>query len=1066
MDAAAAAPRRGDEPLLTEPAACSSTGDGWAGNAGRSAQQQQQHQQQQQQQQQRQQDQGWSRGWSERQHQGAGHGPGTGRRLDPPLLSSLIARADSVERLGALYAEHGAGFNGINYAAAITRLPKVVAGKEAAAHGGGGGGGTAHAEQLLGDWCAQLLPLLSTFTAPRQCCNIIWALGKLPDALAGSELAAASSSALVSAAVARLCQQEGALLRQARPQELANLAHGLANLGWQPRHDVWLRLVQAASEQLPGSFRPQEAANLLWALATSSAGDQGPGGGSDVGRTGTSDSSRSAGRGMLFQDSSTGSSAVSDSWGSSDQEQQHQQPQQRQQARPPPPPPPPQQQQQLQLFPTLRPPSPAQRSPQPRRQRQPLPLNPVLLPRPQPVAAADQAPAASHQAQQRVPVAGGPLKRLVDSLGRGNPSWLAAAKPQELANMAWALAVLDLPPRTRTQLAEQVAGALAQQQHACSASDLALLLWACPRLHLAEHSAAAAAAAALAPRLAACSGEYVTAALGACAGSSAVRAELLDAVLQRAEEQLPQWPPSVLAALISACSRLLRRDGGGGGAAGAVGAAEEAAAAAVGEPAAPSWQRLPGADRRRVRDLLRRALLQLEPATSSSAIDGAAGSNNRDGATSSSSNSSHSSSSNGGGGGPSPRDITTVMWACGWAGVAPPPAVLGALQRAAPRLAPRQLALVLWAAGRLRLELDFGLWDALEAAALPQVAAMSGSEVPLVAYACTRLRRLDSPLLDAVGRGALARPQALSPQGVALVMWAFACARHYQGPLTSALVRSALGGLGRYGPAELANLLAALAGLKYHKRSLFAAAAVLVQRQAGTWPAKSLARVAAAYAAVGHLHWQMFEAIGDALAGPGGEAPGAGGGAPALAALTPHELTQLVQAFAAQQHRHERLLGALAAEAAARAQQFVVHDLCALAVAMAQLQHRSDDLLGAITGQARARTAASGRGGQRAGGGGGTPGAAGPAGSGGGAAAAAVEQLYSRDSYRLFRGHHWERLAWAYSTLGHPDEELFMLQLQRQEELRNWYKAQQRKARFVAAVAATAAATAAAAAAL
>lgn len=787
--------------------------------------------------------------------------------LDPPLLSSLIMRADSLDRLQQLYFHQGPAFNAINLSAAITRLPKLLPPGDVLA--------AQRAERFLAPLCSRLAAVLHECEGPRQCCNVVWALGRLAPGVAPQP----AGGQLVDAALGRLLQGGGQLLAHARPQELANLAVGLARLGWEPGHEVWQRLVAHAGAAAhaagaPGGFNAQEVANLLWALAVAQPG-----------------------------------TGASDAGGQLPQQLQHM-------ARP---------------------------AQQPGELQAPLP-----------------------PPQQR---AGKALQMLLASLWAPSPRWLPTARPQELCNIAWALATLGVPPSSAPL--DALASALLAQLGSCSPRDLCMALWAFARLQHPHPQLSHAAASALAPQAAAASPEQLVAALWACAVLPVPHLGLLAAGLRRAQQQLLGWRPSLLAALASACCAVARLQPPG----------EQPRSLQMQqhvEGAADGEQQQVWELQRQARALLQAAAEQLEAQAEAA----------------------------------SARDVTTMAWACAHAGVAAPAALLAhAVAGCAPTMAPQQLSMLAWAAARQGG--GGGVWEALEAAALPQLHAFGGQQLVLLLWAAARLRRMDAALFDGGARAALCRLGELSPQGVALLMWAFAQARHYHGPLTASLVGRARGLLQGFKPCELANLLWALARLQYRQRGLFADAAALVQAQARSWPPKALVKVLAAYAAAGHLHWQLFEAAGDALAavGPAGLAD----------ALTPHELAQLAGAYAAQQHRHERLLCAVAGAAAARAGALAAEDLCVLAVAMAQLQHRSSELLSAIGSEALHRCSAPGTATSSSAGGGG------PSSSGGSSSVT----FSGGGSYCCFSARHWRRLAWAFSTLGHPGEEVFMVQLSR-----------------------------------
>ncbi|GLC40951.1 hypothetical protein PLESTB_000963200 [Pleodorina starrii] len=95
-----------------------------------------------------------------------------------------------------------------------------------------------------------------------------------------------------------------------------------------------------------------------------------------------------------------------------------------------------------------------------------------------------------------------------------------------------------------------------------------------------------------------------------------------------------------------------------------------------------------------------------------------------------------------------------------------------------------------------------------------------------------RIARYCNPiLLNGLANAAVARVGELCPQGISTLLWSFARAKHYHGPLTTALCRAAKPRLRQFSDMEISNLVAALAMLKCADRQLLVAAArVMVER--------------------------------------------------------------------------------------------------------------------------------------------------------------------------------------------------------------------------------------------
>lgn len=168
------------------------------------------------------------------------------RRLDPPALTTFIVNTRTPEKLQQLVTRHGQDFNGIHVAAAIVHAAKLLSGQ--------GPQQVAQHQQLLDQLEGMLARCLPEYQEPRQCANCVWALGKL-GRLPRPELLAAVKGLLT--------RGGGAQLLRCKPQELSNLAYGLALLG--VRDGALWDGIAAVAAKRADSFKAQELANVLWA---------------------------------------------------------------------------------------------------------------------------------------------------------------------------------------------------------------------------------------------------------------------------------------------------------------------------------------------------------------------------------------------------------------------------------------------------------------------------------------------------------------------------------------------------------------------------------------------------------------------------------------------------------------------------------------------------------------------------------------------------------------------------------------------------------------------------------
>ncbi|GIM12068.1 hypothetical protein Vretimale_15452 [Volvox reticuliferus] len=111
---------------------------------------------------------------------------------------------------------------------------------------------------LLADLVSGFLTQLPHYTS-RQYANVVWALGSMGNR---------DHPELLQAAATQLQAQGGAKLFAAPPQELSNLALGLAKLGYR-EVSLWAAIIAAGKTRLH-EFKPQELHNLAWAVAAAS----------------------------------------------------------------------------------------------------------------------------------------------------------------------------------------------------------------------------------------------------------------------------------------------------------------------------------------------------------------------------------------------------------------------------------------------------------------------------------------------------------------------------------------------------------------------------------------------------------------------------------------------------------------------------------------------------------------------------------------------------------------------------------------------------------------------------
>jgi hypothetical protein len=206
------------------------------------------------------------------------------RPLAPPLLTTLIKEAGSLERLQQLEQQHGDSFNFIHTSAAFSRAAHIASSAEQAP-------GSAH--PLMARLWRRLRPQLGDCGA-RSLANIVWACGKA--GFAEKELLDACLARLVQGPASanahdlsntvygasllwergyRIDEQQAQQLvaalaeqrRDANCQDVANALWAAATMGLRVPASTWEQLLQELADKA-GQARPQGLANALWAAAT------------------------------------------------------------------------------------------------------------------------------------------------------------------------------------------------------------------------------------------------------------------------------------------------------------------------------------------------------------------------------------------------------------------------------------------------------------------------------------------------------------------------------------------------------------------------------------------------------------------------------------------------------------------------------------------------------------------------------------------------------------------------------------------------------------------------------
>ena len=198
----------------------------------------------------------------------------------PAQLTYLICATVNVGELSRLVGDSLVGMNAIHVAAAIVRLANLVgtgpgAADEVMPHSEGGHvppsgrpelGSGRMVDDSARDLAARLLERLGAtylgfcgrgaYVGARQHANVAWAIGKT---------GLSPPPGLMDGLVEQLLEDGCRRLHTALPQEISNLALGLARLGYAGTA-MWAGIAAVTPAKLE-QFKPQELANLAWSCA-------------------------------------------------------------------------------------------------------------------------------------------------------------------------------------------------------------------------------------------------------------------------------------------------------------------------------------------------------------------------------------------------------------------------------------------------------------------------------------------------------------------------------------------------------------------------------------------------------------------------------------------------------------------------------------------------------------------------------------------------------------------------------------------------------------------------------
>ncbi|KAJ1458155.1 hypothetical protein M885DRAFT_614507 [Pelagophyceae sp. CCMP2097] len=192
-------------------------------------------------------------------------------------------------------------------------------------------------------------------------------------------------------------------------------------------------------------------------------------------------------------------------------------------------------------------------------------------------------------------------------------------------------------------------------------------------------------------------------------------------------------------------------------------------------------------------------------------------------------------------------------------------ALVAAATEAAPRLEPRGLSNVVWAAAKLKVD-DDALYDAVSRAAerkAPQFAAQALSNT---AWAFATAERASPQLFESLARAAKRQLPTFKPQELSNMAWAFARVEFAgdEGDLFGGISVSALKALERFKPQEVANLVWAFSRLHFYDGELLRGVSNLCLTQdafLGGCTSQNLANLLWAFATAGHADDALFQAV-------------------------------------------------------------------------------------------------------------------------------------------------------------------------------------------------------------
>jgi hypothetical protein len=297
--------------------------------------------------------------------------------------------------------------------------------------------------------------------------------------------------------------------------------------------------------------------------------------------------------------------------------------------------------------------------------------------------------------------------------------------------------------------------------------------------------------------------------------------------------------------------------------------------------------------------------------------------------------------------------VAAVLHSLAAAGVCPSSnlqqMLLSAATAAVPSMDCQELALTAWSAAKLfsgsrSRSCVQGLMEAADRAAGPLLAAMNPQDLSMLAWAHGKLWDLgDSLFMHQLAQAALQQVPQFGPQALSNLAWAFAQLRHYDATLTGAVGRRARVLLGQFTPAELSNLTWALTTLGHRHSGLLRAIGNHAVGQCSHWDSKACAKLIISYCSRGmrtHRYRSMLGTLADALVAKS---------ARSWSRLTPHELVQLAVALAVGRVRHRACTVQIATLALAWLPRIALYDVVSLVWALAMVGQPHDALLRAVS---------------------------------------------------------------------------------------------------------------------